>query len=175
MRTRRALVFGMALGFLGAGLSVVAAQEPGRMMQEHQQQMMMQQQMQQLSQTMDRMARIQQRAQTMEQQMTQAMARLQQNPDLAAMNQEQLRNQERLHTMAQAMNDGAQQMHRAMEQLRNMMGDPSVSGTGDFQRDMDRLRQHWDDVAGQMEQGLQIMDRLRDRLQDRVHVPTEGP
>ena len=139
-------------------------------MQEHQQQMMMQQQMQQLSQTMDRMARIQERAQTMEQQMAQAMERLHQNGDAGAMTQERLRNQEHVRTMAQAMNDGAQEMQRAMEQLRNMMGEPGASGNGDMQRDMDQLRQHWNDMAGQMEESLQIMERLRDRLQ----ISSEG-
>ena len=51
-----------------------------------------------------------------------------------------------------------------MEQLRNMLGEPGAGWDADMQRDMERLREHWSDMADQMEQGLQIMDRLRDRI-----------
>jgi hypothetical protein len=68
------------------------------------------------------------------------------------------------------VSDGAQEIHRAMEQLRRMLGDPAVAGNGDMVRDMERLRQHWENMAGQMEEGLQIMERLRDRL--RIQDPS---
>jgi hypothetical protein len=167
MRTKRALALAMMLGALGVGAATSAAQEPGRMAQQQQQQQMMQMQQQfmHLNQAMERVSFVQQRAHVMEREMARSMERIHQNQELAARNTEQLRNQERLRSMAQSMDDGAQQTHRAMEQLRNMLGDPAVAGDGDMVREMERLRQHWEEIAGQMEEGLQIMDRLHDRLQ----------
>ena len=162
MRTRRALLLGAAIGLLGIGPAMAVAQQPGQMQQQHQQMRM--QQMQQLHQSMERMMRIQERAQTMERQMAQAMERLHQNPELAARNAEQLRNQERLRSMAQATNDGAREMHRAMEQLGSMLNEPGAMGNQEMRRDMEQLRIHWEEMAGQMEEGLQIMESLRDRL-----------
>lgn len=171
MRTKRALALAMALGTLGVGATMSAAQEPGRMAQQQQQQMMqMQQQFMHLNQVMERVSLVQQRAHVMEREMARSMERIHQNQELAARSTEQLRNQERIRSMAQSMDDGAQQTHRAMEQLRNMLGDPAIAGNGDMVREMERLRQHWEEIAGQMEEGLQIMDRLRDRLQ--IHQPS---
>lgn len=148
------------LGLMLAGPMLVEAQDPGR----QQQMMRMQEQMQQMNRVMDRVAGIQERARNMEQQMVQSMARLQENRELAAQDATRLRNQERLRSMAQATGDGAQEMRRAMEQLRNMMGEPGAGWDAEMQREMERLRQHWEGVADGMEEGLQIMDRIRDRI-----------
>jgi len=161
MRTKRALALAMAIGFLGVGAATSAAQESDRAARQQQ---VMQQQMLQLNQVMEQTSRIQQRAQSMEREMAQLMERLHQNQMLAARNPDLLRNQERIRSMAQAMGDGAQEMHRAMEQLRNMLGDPAVVGDREMQREMERLHEHWTEMAGKMEEGLQIMDQLRDRL-----------
>lgn len=66
--------------------------------------------------------------------------------------------------MAQSMTDGAGEMHRAMEQFRYMLGDPALGWDPEMEREMEQLRQHWEAMADQMEESLQIMDRLRDRL-----------
>jgi hypothetical protein len=76
--------------------------------------------------------------------------------------------------MAQAMSEGAQEMQRAMEQLRNMAGEPGAIMDRDMERDMVRLREHWQEMAGEYEQGLQIMDRLRDRIHQPQNLE-EGP
>jgi uncharacterized protein YukE len=163
------LALGIALGLSGAAPVYSAAQEPARIPQQQMQQQMMrmQEQVQQLNRVMERMSGIQQRAQAMEHDMALAMQRLQANRELAEQNAFQLRNQERLRSMAQAMDDGAREMHRAMEQLRNMVGEPNAAWNGTMERDMLQLREHWEKMAGDLEDGLQIMERLRDR----VHQP----
>jgi uncharacterized protein YukE len=161
------LVLGIALGLLGAVPVHVAAQQPGRMPQhqiQQQQMMRMQEQVHQLDQAMHRMTELQQRAQILERQMAQQMDRLQANREAAERNALELRNQERLRSMAQALGDGAQEMNRAMQQLRNMLGEPGAAWNGDMERDMLRLREHWEQMAGDLEEGLQIMERLRDRI-----------
>lgn len=175
MRRQRLLALGATLALLGAAPMQAMAQEPGRMQQ---QQMMMQQQMVQeqtreLNRAMERMSQIQMRAQNMERDMNQAMHQLRQNPELAQQNALHLRNQERLQSMAQSMNAGAREMERAMEQLRNMIGEPGFNMDQTMQRDMQQLREHWDGMAGNFEEGLRVMDRIRDQIQDRIHQ-TDG-
>lgn len=170
MRNGHALLLAAVVGFVGFVPSAATAQDPARMQQQQQQMARLQQQIQHLDRVMDRVAGIQGRAHQMEQQMVQAMERLQQNRQLATENAVQLRNQERLRSMARSMTDGAREMHRAMEQLRNMVGDPGAGWDQQMEREMERLRQHWEEMAGQMEEGLLIMDRLRER----IHQPSGG-
>jgi hypothetical protein len=162
------LALGIVLGMLVAPPMQSLAQEPTRMqqqqMQQQQQMIRMQEHVQQLDRVMQRMSGIQQRAQAMENHMLQEMRQLQANREMSEQGALQLRNQERLRSMAQAMNDGAREMHRAMEQLRNMVGERNAAWDGDMERDMLRLREHWEAMAGDMENGLQIMERLRDRI-----------
>lgn len=172
MRTPRRLALGFALGLLAAAPTYLAAQEPTHMQQQQHQQMQMQQQqmlrmqeqVHQLNRTMEQVSDLQQRAHAMEHYMAQEMERIRERSDLAGQNTLQLRNQERIRNMAHAMSEGAQEMERAMEQLRNMAEEPGAVWDRDMERDMVRLREHWQEMTGQLEQGLQIMERLRDRI-----------
>jgi len=57
--------------------------------------------------------------------------------------------------------------------LRNMIGEPGFNMDQAMQRDMQQLREHWDEMAGNFEEGLRVMDRIRDQIQDRIHQ-TDG-
>jgi hypothetical protein len=176
MRRQRVLALGVAMSLLGVAPAHMLAQQPAREMQQQQmmqqqQQHMMQEQMRQLNQSMERMSQLQARAQNMEWQMTQMMLVFGQDPQLGERSTLQLRNQERIRDMAQAMNEGAVQMHQAMEQLRDMMGEPGVTWDRDMERDMQQLRERWENMPGSMEDGLRIMERLRDQVQDQIHQP----
>jgi uncharacterized protein YukE len=51
-----------------------------------------------------------------------------------------------------------------MEQLRSMIGEPGAGWSPEAEREFERLRLHWEEMARQMEEGLTIMERLRDRI-----------
>ncbi len=168
MRRGHALLLAAAVGLAGVVPGAADAQDPARMQQ--QQMMQMQQQMQEMTRMMERVSGVQERARQMEREMLRSMEHLQQNQQLAQENAVQLRNQERLRNMAQSMTDGAGEMVRAMEQFRHMLGDPGAGWDPEMERQMEQLQQHWENMAGQMEESLQIMERLRDRL--REYSPT---
>ncbi|MEJ2539529.1 MAG: hypothetical protein P8188_06105 [Gemmatimonadota bacterium] len=165
MRRGQALLLAAVVGLSGSVPSSAAAQDPARMQQQQQQMMMrLQEQVQHLNRVMERVSGVEQRAQQMEREMVRSMERLQQDRLMAEENAVRLRNQERLRSMAQSMTDGATEMHRAMTQFRSMLQDPGVGWDPEMERQMEQLREHWDTMAGQMEESLQIMDRLRERL-----------
>jgi hypothetical protein len=166
MRRTHVLLIAAGLGLAGVAPTGVDAQTPPVVQQQQQQQqaMRMQQQIQHLNQVMERVSGVQERARQMEQQMLHSMQQLQQTRQMALENAVRIRNQERLHSMAQSVADGARMMHRAMEQLRTMIGDPGTGWDPEMERQMEQLRQHWNGMAGQMEEGLTIMERLRDRI-----------
>jgi uncharacterized protein YukE len=154
-----------AVGVTLAAGAPLGAQQPGRVLQE-QQMMRLQEQVSRMNEAMQHMHQIQERARNLEQRLNQEMARLwqhqgvQEGADLPLM----LENHERLRTMAHAMAEGARETHRAMEQLRNMVREPGAGWSPEMEREFERLRLHWENMAGEMEQGLAIMERLRDRI-----------
>jgi uncharacterized protein Yka (UPF0111/DUF47 family) len=154
-----------------------SAQDPAAL-QRQQMMMSMQEHARQLSEAMRRMESVQERARQMEQQMLREMEqlRLQQAQESqsaqAAQIAERLRQQERLREMAHSVSLGAQEMHRAMEQLRNMLEGPGGPLGGEMEQEVARLRNHWELMVGSMEEGLRLLERLRDRVQ--ASAPTGG-
>jgi hypothetical protein len=148
---------------LGATMSVGAQVPPAQQAQQQQMQRM-QEQMQRIDQTMQRMTQLQQRAQEMEQVSLRDMERLHQQEGLQVRSQEQLRTQEQIRTMAHALAGAAGEMTQAMNGLREMAR--TSDGTMDraMEQQMDRLREHMQETCDQMEDGLRIMEQLRDRL-----------
>ena len=55
-------------------------------------------------------------------------------------------------------------MTRAMEGLRSMAQDPNGKWNGEAVGEMQRLQERLHQVTGELEEGLQIMERLRQRL-----------
>ena len=156
-----------SIGWPGAGLALaaalfagpLAAQQPGRPSED--QMRRMQQHMEQMSQPMRRMEQIRERSLALEADMTRRMERLHQQ---ASVDPSRLAQHKRMREMARDMAGAGEGMERAMERAREMIRDPAAMGDQEMQRDMDRLRQHWEDIAGRMEEGLQIMERVRTRL-----------
>ena len=154
-----------ALAFLGLG-APVAAQIPAA--QQAQQIQRMQEQMQRLDQTIQRMAQVQQRAQEMEQLMLQDMERarqmetLHQQESAQLQTQQRLQEQEHVRLMAQSMATAAGDMNQAMLSLREMA--QTRSWDRDMEQQMERLRLTMQETCNQMEEGLRIMEHLRDRL-----------
>lgn len=162
---RMVAVMMMAVGVgLAAGTQVGAQQNPAQRVQQEQQMLRLQAQATQLNEAIRQMARIQERAQLLEQEMVRQMTRLQQQQQEGAQQTAMLQNQERLRTMAQAMGEGAREVQRAMEQYRLMIGEPGPGWNAEMEREMIRLRASWEETARGMEEGLAIMERLRDRL-----------
>ena len=146
------LLVGLCVLPAGAmGQQRMAQQVPAQQMQQMQR---MQEQARLLGETMQRMQRIQTQAHEMEQLMIRDMERLRQQSQL----------QERVRDMTHAYSNAAREMNQSMERVRDMLGDPGSNWGPDMEREMLRLREHMDDMAGRMEDGLKIMDRIRDRL-----------
>lgn len=161
-RTATVAVMAMTVGLAGAAQA--GAQDPPTRVLQEQQMMRLQAQTMQLNEAIRHMERIRERAQVLEQHLVQEMARLRENPREGAQNSAMLQNQERLRTMVQAVGDGAREVHRAMEQLRLMIGEPGPGWDQETERELARLRVSWEETAQRMEEGLAIMERLRDRL-----------
>ncbi len=121
-------------------------QKQGELMQERQ--LVQAQEMQQ------RMHRILERAHQLNRELTQQAAR--QHSGLMTQNRE-------LQRICESVEGMAQHMNRVMEGSRNMLGDPALARDRQMQRELERLRERMDDVAGQMENTLQIMERLQQR------------
>ncbi|MCA9736776.1 MAG: hypothetical protein R3E98_16905 [Gemmatimonadota bacterium] len=156
------LLVGLCVLPAGAmGQQRMAQQVPAQQMQQMQR---MQEQARLLGETMQRMQRIQTQAHEMEQLMIRDMERLRQQSQLQERDLLRLREQERVRDMTHAYSNAAREMNQSMERVRDMLGDPGSNWGPDMEREMLRLREHMDDMAGRMEDGLKIMDRIRDRL-----------
>jgi hypothetical protein len=170
IRKHRVMAVAMAVGLTLAG-APVRGQDPGRVLQQQQQQqqvLRLHEQMAHMNRTMQHMAQIQERAHQLEQQLNRQMAQLWRHEGVQeGVNQQfQIQQHERLRAMVQATNEGAQLTYRAIEQFRAMVGEPGAVWSPEAEREITRLRLHWEEMAGQMEQGLAIMERLRDRIGD---------
>ena len=157
------------LAISGIGMSLDAQISPAQQAQQQQLQRM-QEQVQRLDQTIQRMTQIQQRAQEMEQLMLQDMERLRQQQvahqqeGIQLQQEQRLRQQEQVRTMAQSMASAAGEMNQAMLSLRAMTQSQNGPWDGDMEQQMERLRLTMQETCNQMEEGLRIMERLRDRL-----------
>ena len=163
---QRVMAIATAVGVTLAAGAPLGAQEPvGRMLQEQQMQRL-QEQVTQMNQAMQHMTQIHERAHRLEQHLVQEMQRLWRHEGVQeGVDQRlQIQNHERLRAMAQSMSEGAQATYRAMEQFRNMVGEPGAGWNAEMERELTRLRLHWEEMAGQMEEGVAIMERLRDRI-----------
>ena len=160
-RTVGALGVGAAM-FL-AGAAQVEAQRPGQPPTVQQMQEM-QQRLQRMSDVMGRMQRIQERAQAMEHNMIQQLDRLRSQDRLSETDRLRIRDQERVRDMAHAMSTAAREMRQAMERVRDMAGDQDSPWNREMHQEMERLRENWNGLCEQMEEGLELMERLRERL-----------
>lgn len=161
MRTLRGRMGVAGLVFSFAVATGLEAQDPASM--QHQQQMEQMQRMQeharQLTEAMHQMTTVQERAHRLEQQILHEMEQDRMRRDLDMHAAERLRQEERLREMARSMNAGAEEMHRAMEQLRNMLEQSGASIDGDVDREVERLRNHWELMVGEMEEGVRLLER----------------
>jgi hypothetical protein len=100
----------------------------------------------------------------MEQLMLQDMERLHHQEHLQLQEQERLHNQEHVRVMAHALSGAAGEMTQAMIGLRAMAQDAGGSMDREMEQQMEQLHQHLQATCDQMEDGLRIMEQLRDRL-----------
>jgi methyl-accepting chemotaxis protein len=52
-----------------------------------------------------------------------------------------------------------------MDRIQEMLQDETVTRDRDMQRDMDRMRQHFDSVSKNLEETVTTMERIRNRLE----------
>ena len=162
--TQMALV-AVTLAWAPDGL--VAQANAGAMAQQQQMQQLqhrLHQNAQALGQSVQQMQRIQQRAQLLQQNCSQDALQLQQRQNLQLHEQQQLRTHQQVGAMANSVSGAAQEMVKAMDRLRLMAQDPNRNWNGEAAGEMKRLQERLHQVTGEMEEGLLIMERLRQRL-----------
>lgn len=174
MRSTRSIAWTAGVAVLLALPEEATAQDPAMVRQQQMQEQVqrMQEHARQITEAMRQMANVQERAHQMEQQLVREMEQHRMQRDTDVQIAERLRYEERLRDMAHSMNVGAQEMHRAMEQLRNMVEQAEAPFRGDMEQEVERLRNHWELMTGSMEEGLRLLERLRDRIQ--TSAPTGG-
>jgi hypothetical protein len=67
--------------------------------------------------------------------------------------------------MCDSIQMSARETYRSMDRIQEMLQDETITRDRDMQRDMDRMRQHFDSVSKNLEETLTPMERIRDRLQ----------
>jgi uncharacterized protein YukE len=145
-------------------ISVVAAgaQRPGQAqpgtgtprapgMQQHTQQQ--QQQLARLQEMTHRMERLHDRALRLSQQLAQDQRHTHMRE------QRQL-----LHQFSESVGTHVQEMQRSADRVRQMIHDPAFAQDRDMQRDCDRLREHLHRMTTDLEDMVQIMERMQKRL-----------
>jgi hypothetical protein len=138
----------------GTALTTLGAQG-----QRQQQQAAMQQQMAQMQQLMQQTDRIATRAQQLSQTFGQQMER----------SQGQARHQQQIfQRMCDSVNVSAREARQNMDRIQQMLKDPGLAKDPDMQRDMDRLREHVGTMTTSMEEMLNTMDQVQQRLRTRV-------
>jgi hypothetical protein len=155
---------GLLTAVLVATLAVPAASlaqgPPGQRQQGGmQQQDRMQQHIQQMDEQLRRMDRIRDRLHQFDEDCLNQMQRTQ--------DQDRLHEQQRLHEMAQAMDGAAHEMKQNLERTREMARNQLFQKDPELQQELTRLREHWRDMLGKMEEGVGVMERIQKRL----HTP----
>ena len=69
--------------------------------------------------------------------------------------------------MARAMDGAMNEMKQNMQRAREMARTQLFQNDPELQQDMERLRNHWRDMLGKMEEGIGVMERIQKRL----HTP----
>ncbi|NNM34197.1 MAG: hypothetical protein HKO53_14070 [Gemmatimonadetes bacterium] len=167
-RKRSAVTRALSVLSFGAALLLVGgipadAQRPGQSPSVQQMQEM-QARLQRMSDVMGRMQHIQERAQAMEHNMIQQLDRLRSQDRLSDQDRLRIRDQERVRDMAHAMSTAAREMRQAMERVRDMAGDQDSPWSREMHQEMERLRENWNGLCDQMEEGLELMERIQERL-----------
>lgn len=152
---KRLIILSMVM-LLGSYLPLYAQgqHQAGQMQQ-------MQQNMQQMQQHMNQLI---ERTQAMNQEMNRRMQQVQ---------NEEMRNQyQMMHRFNEQMQMTLGNMKNAAERCNLMLQDRTMMRDRTMQRDMDQLRQHLQDMTGQMDEAVQTMERLTKRLYQQT--PTAG-
>jgi hypothetical protein len=139
----------------------MAAQQ-GAGQQQMGQQMAQQQQLAQMDQSMQRLHQLEQQATDLAQNMAQRAGQAGAGP-LGPGDQA-------MQQLCDSVANLAGGMAKAMDRIHQNLRDPALVQDQDMLRDMDRLRLHVEDMAGPLEDALQTMTRMQDRL----HQPGSG-
>jgi hypothetical protein len=130
--------------------------------QQAQQARQAQQQMARMHAMTQRMERIQERLHAFDEAMDRQMSQLRSRQ--GDQDHARLQQHERLRAMSQSMHQVAEQARHNMARLGEMAGDPAAAQDRAMQREMERLRAHWDRIGSELDAALQSMERTRQRL-----------
>jgi predicted ATP-dependent protease len=157
---RNGRTLGVLAGLFFGGLIVApvhgVAQDPAQ-----EQMRRMQMQMEQMDRSMERMERIREQAHRLEAAMIQEMERLHR---MGSADRSRILEHERLRDMSREMGRMAEALRGATERMRDVVRDRQMMHSPEMQQEMERLRTHLDDMCERMEEGLRIMERLRQQL-----------
>ncbi len=142
-----------------------------------QQQMAAQQQMAQIDRTMQRLHQLEQQATTLAQTHAQRASQAAAGQNGAGLNGAGLNGaglngagDQAMQQLCDSMANLAGDMTKTMDRIHQNLQDPALVQDKDMLKDMDRMRLHIEDMAGPLEDALNAMDRMQDRL----HQPGSG-
>jgi hypothetical protein len=141
------LALGVALWFLAVAPAL--AQQQGQQMQR---------QMQQLQQMQQQMAQLVNRTHMFSQSMAQHMQ--------GTKNQQRRMQMLQMQRLGEHMNGVATQLKNATEQCQLMLQDREMLRDRNMDQDMTRLRERLQTMTGDLEESVQAMERLQERIEN---------
>jgi methyl-accepting chemotaxis protein len=147
---------------LAIGSVPVAAQATGGAARQQQppqaaQQSRMQQRIsEQMTEMIQRMDRLRERIHQVDQTLARQMER--------TADQQRLREHQALREMCGDVGGVAQQMQQNAERLREMSRDRLFLGDPEMEREMERLREHWEEMGERLRESVEALERMQKRL-----------
>ncbi len=147
----------LVAAMLSLVVSVAFSQSGVQQQQQQQQQLMLK-----MQNLMEKMSQVMQRTQTMVRNLEQKMANLPENAKLA---QEQHRYVYRLGEAAGKM---AEELKGSVEKCQEMIQNKELFQNRDMIQDMNRVQNRLENISGELEEMVKVMERLTNRLRDNV-------
>jgi hypothetical protein len=136
--------------------------QQSRMTQQMQENMQHRMQ-QQMTTMIQRMGRLRERIHTVDGSLSRHMEHLQ--------DQQRLREHQALREICSDLGNMTQEMERNAERLRTMARAQLFQRDPELSREADRLREHWEEIGGRMDQSVTSLERMQQRLE---RVSTDG-
>lgn len=124
--------------------------------QQAQQQDRLRQHVQQMDEQLQRMDRIRDRIQRFERDCAQQLDRVQ--------DQDRLQEHQRLRDMARSMSDAMGPLRENLQRTREMARNPRFDQDPELQQQMERLRNHWREMLGQLDESVASLERIQKQL-----------
>lgn len=155
----------LALAALLAGAMPAQAQETARMQQRPAaQQQQTQRLQQQLAQMQQHMQQLRERIHVVDQDLERTMDRIRDRDQLRDEDRDRLRDHQALRELCTDLGATARHMEQNASRLRTMTQNQLFQDDAQLRREAERLRERYRNMAHEMEEGVQALERMQKRL-----------